>query len=88
MNLGKRSDKEIEKSVKKKDYTGGYEYLPWLMYMRGGISLLMLVTFGAGIYFSTQEGIFWVGIGAILLSGFIQYMLRRDYTSLKKGLVH
>ena len=88
MNFKKRSASEIEESEKNRDYTGGYEYLPWLLYMRISQVIPMLVMFLGGSYYATQEGTFGLGVSGIFVSLLIKFMLRRDYTSLQKGQVH
>jgi hypothetical protein len=88
MNFKKRTEAEMNESEKKRDYTGGYEYLPWLFYMRISQVIPMLIMFLGGSYYATQEGTFWLGVSGIFVSFLIKFMLRRDYISLQKGQVH
>jgi len=92
MNWRKRTEKEIEESIKKKDYTGGYEFLPWLWYMRRMYVVGFFGNLAAGIYGFVsffQEGD-WVSLGVGIFFGLfaaplIAYMLIKDYNESKKG---
>ena len=88
----KRTKEEVQASVKAKDYTGGYKFLPWTWHMRKRYLLGLLANKVGGVslffvYAESKETI--TLIGAIFFSTIvptiISYMLRRDYTMLKKG---
>ena len=94
MNLKKRTQAEIDQANSKKDYTGGYDFLPWLIHMR--LRGYVIPSFGllaGGIYcfFSLEDSYDvtfqkWAGVGCIIASALIQILLRREYLKLKLGI--
>lgn len=93
MNWRKRTAAEIDEAVDKKDYTGGYEFWPWLIYMRWsylvGFFGNLLLGWGAFISMDSEDRD-WVayavlGFFGIFAPTLIGYMLRRDYNMLKQG---
>jgi hypothetical protein len=97
MNWKKRTQEEIDYSVDKlKDYTGGYEFFPWLWHMRkmylvGLLGNLILGWYGGiSSMDPNNENPQWMGYCIIGFFGvfapiLIGYMLRRDYKMSKKG---
>ncbi len=93
MNWKKRTEAEIDESVAKKDYTGGYEWWPWLWYMRKMYVLGFLVnlSFGiAGFTIFTQDSE-WTSFGigcffGLFTSPLIGFLIRRDFKESKKGI--
>ena len=86
MFFTKRTDLQVQQSVDNKDYTGGYKFLPWLVYMRtkfligaGSIDLLILIA-----SFISMEPI---AIGIICgLNVIYSFLLKNEYNKLKKGI--
>jgi len=93
MNWKKRTQTEIDQAVAKKDYTGGYEWWPWLWYMRKMyvVGFLGNLAFGiTGFTLFAQDGE-WVSFGVgcffgLFAAPLIGYMIRRDYKESKKGI--
>jgi hypothetical protein len=90
----KRTNDEIETSVRAGDYTGGYEFWPWLFYMRKmyvvGFFANLSSGWIGGLSMVTSDPSEWVGYGVIGFFGvlapiLIAYMLRKDYAMSKKG---
>lgn len=96
----KKTQEEIDKAVKNRDYTGGYEFWPWLWYMRKGYILGFLGNLVGGIISFTIffkeylqygfSGDTWVGLAAGCFFGvfapfLIGFLLRRDYKDGKQG---
>ncbi len=94
MNLKKRTKEEIDHSTDvDKDFTGGYEYLSWLIYMRRTeiLCTIGLLVFGIICFctlLSSYDPTFqiWAGVGAIIASITLNILLRRSYLQLKKGI--
>lgn len=91
MNWNKKTQEEIDAAVAKKDYTGGYEFLPWLIYMRWMylVGLFGNAALGWGAFLSSDERD-WITYGVLGFFGIfaptlIGYKLRRDYKMLQKG---
>lgn len=94
IDLRKRTKSEIDKSVKNKDYTGGYNWYSWLIYMRfwyliGLIANLFIGWVGGFSAISSNPELF-VGYLMLLIFGLVTpiiivYFLRSDYKSLKNG---
>jgi len=92
MNWKKRSNEEIEKSVQSGDLTGGYDFLPWVVYMRlyFVIAILADIFIGYKLLQNIREsslvsiifGIF-LGIGVPFL---IMALLTKEFKRKKKGL--
>jgi len=92
MNWKKRTDEEVEASVDARDYTGGYEFWPWLLYMRIGYVVPILGMFVLGTclivdYESAQSYATSIGFGLFFQAGAIMFssLLRKDYKKLKVG---
>ena len=45
MNWTKRTKEQIDDAVDAGDYTGGYEFLPWMLYMRTRLVAVILFNF-------------------------------------------
>lgn len=94
----KRTEEEIEASVRKKDYTGGYKFWPWLLWMRkmyvlGFLLNLVLGWAGglSGIIKGNSNGPAWINYAVIVFFGIfaptlIGFLLRRDYKEGQKGI--
>jgi len=92
MNWTKKTDAEIQAFEDKNDFTGGYEFLPWLWYMKkgylGGIALLLII---GGITAFTQaynQNVAYVAAGffGVALPILFSYLLKRQYNKLQKGI--
>jgi len=86
LNKWKRTDAQVAESIKNKDYTGGYKFIPWLMYMRTFFTCtavpLALFVLGATFYFHSIPS-------TIIVSSIITcwvYLLRGEYKNAKKGI--
>jgi hypothetical protein len=94
MNLRKRTQKEIDHdTLVYKDFTGGYEYLPWLIYIRLVyiLSSIGIFIFGISCFIltdSSEDVLFQIltGISAIIVSIVINLLLVRSYHLLKRGI--
>ena len=85
LRIKKRSEEEVNLSVKNKDYTGGYDFINWLLFMR---RYYLLYTLGAGIimYMALREESYgFVGFFLVIYSIFA-FCAVRDYKRSKKGL--
>jgi hypothetical protein len=88
----KRTEEEIEASFKIKDYTGGYEFGPWLLWMRKWYVIILLGNMffaykGWEIFSKESDKIgIAVGIFFTISSLLISYKIRQDYTNGKKGV--
>lgn len=92
MNWKKRSNEEIEKSIKSGDLTGGYDFLPWVVYMRlyFVIAIILNIFIGYKLLQNINDsslvsiifGIF-LGIGVPFL---IMVLLTKEFKRKKKGL--
>jgi len=93
MNFRKRTNAEIDESVRQGDYTGGYEWWPWLLYMRKMYVVGFLGNLAGGIAGFTiflQESDY-VGLGVGIFFGLfaaplIGFLIRRDFNESKKGI--
>lgn len=90
----KRTEKEVMDSVDKKDYTGGYTFFPWVLYMRTYylVAALLNMFFGHAMWgayktygYETATLVFslFFGIGVPSL---IVFLLIREYKEKKKGI--
>lgn len=97
MNWKKKTEAEIDSAVAKKDYTGGYEWGPWLwhlrkMYVVGLLGNLFLGWFGGICTMDpSNDNPIWMGYAVIGFFGIfaptlIGFLLRRDYKEGKKGI--
>ena len=97
MTWRKRTKQEIDKSLMSRDYTGGYEFWPWLLHMRKwyviGLVLNLIGGWVGGIYSMSpeNENPLWLCYGIIGFFGvfapvLIGYLLRRDYKEGKLGI--
>jgi len=88
----KRTEAEIEASVRFKDYTGGYEFGPWLLWMRKMYVVGFLGNLAGSIIgwkiFLTEGDYVGLGVGIFfaLSTTLIGYKIRKDYTNSKKGV--
>lgn len=87
MNLKKRTEEQVDQSVKEGDKTGGYNFISWLIWIEGKfiipLSVIAIIIFIATIYFESL-------IGTSIVSGLIlvyYLLLAKDYKKLKKGIV-
>jgi len=93
MDWRKRSNKQIDDSVYKGDFTGGYEFFPWLWYMRKFYVLAFFLNIFMGYqatkgYFEYAEIIALIA-GAffgLVVPGIIAYLLVREYKEKKRGI--
>ena len=100
-NWTKKTEQEKNEARKRNDYTNGYEFWPWLWYMRKWYCFAFLLNLGGGIACFTVffkevskygfEGDVWVGLAAgcffgILIPIIIRFLLRRDYKEGKQGI--
>lgn len=91
MNFKKRTSAEIESAVNNKDYTGGYAFWPWLIYMRFMTCIGFLINLGLGIgclSVCLSENADWISYAAFGFFGLfapslIMYLSRREYNQLK-----
>jgi hypothetical protein len=95
MNWKIKSKQEINDHLAKTgDATGGYEFLPWIIYMRYGYLFGLFFNLAVGMYgfFTTGSGsntdpVAWgVGIFFSAAAITISLMLRREYKNLQKGI--
>jgi len=97
MNWKKRTQAEVDAAVAARDYTGGYEWWPWLWYMRKGYLLgffgNLILGWAGGIssFAEHNENPDWISYGVIGFFGIfapvlIGFLLRRDYKEGKKGI--
>lgn len=92
MNWKKRTPMQVDESVNKRDYTGGYEFGPWLIHMRKMYLVGLLGNLAGGLACLSiymQEGEF-VTLGCSIFFGLfaptlIATLLRKEYKRLKKG---
>lgn len=93
----KKTKEELELSDANKDYTGGYEFFPWLWYMRkwyvvGFIGNLLGGWVGGIASFNPSNenpialSLAIIGIFGIFAPILIGYLLRRDYKEGKMGI--
>ena len=86
----KRTPAQIAQSVKDKDYTGGYKFFPWLIYMQKGYLLGFLGNFGLGLaamIATWGESVMFIGAGfAFIAAPLIAFMTIRTYRQMKKGI--
>lgn len=91
----KRTEQEVQESVTNKDYTGGYKFWPWLLWMRKAptIALLMNLIFGwsGGLSVLRSDPSDWTGYGVIIFFGIfvpilVAFLIRRDYKESQKGI--
>ncbi len=91
MNFRRRTQAEIDESVKNDDCTGGYEFFPWLLWMRPMYVVGMLGNFIAGLcmlrigiidcdWIGYVAGSFFAGAGILIC-----FLLIRDYRESKVG---
>ncbi len=83
--LGKRTDKQVAKSVKEGDYTGGYNFFYWLIWQRFswlGALVFGLIIFGAGLYFDVP--VIYIGVASLFLVVFVLQV--NDYIKLKNKI--
>jgi hypothetical protein len=92
MNFRKRTKEEVDYAVDvKKDFTGGYEFMPWLLWMRpmyvvGMFGNLAFGIAGWKIGIVEQDPIgFAVGGFFTAASILIFFLLRRDFKEGKQG---
>lgn len=87
MNLKKRTNKEVEESNLKGDYTGGYEMLPWFIYVRQLAVIGILGCLIGGLYATIVTNGYdkLIGVSFIMMSGIIYKVFSNDYKKLKKG---
>jgi hypothetical protein len=95
MNWKKRTQAEVDYSADKlKDFTGGYEWWPWLWYMRKGYLLgffgNLALGWAGGLSAASDDPRDWIsyaviGFFGIFAPSIIGFMLRRDYKEGKQG---
>lgn len=91
----KRTKKEVMESTYKKDYTGGYTFFPWLLYMRPFYLIAAVLNHLIGHLmwddyktygYETVTLIFSL-IFAIGIPFFIVFLLIKEYKRKKKGIL-
>lgn len=91
----KRTNEEIQESVRNGDYTGGYKFWPWLLWMRKGhtSALLLNLIFGwcGGISVLKDDPTDFTGYGVLIFFGIFvpilaAFLIRRDYKESQKGI--
>ena len=93
MDWRKRSNKQIDDSVSEGDFTGGYEFFPWLWYMRKFYVLAFFLNIFMGYqaakgYFEYEDVVALIA-GAffgLVVPSIIGYLLVRDYKEKKRGI--
>jgi ABC-type multidrug transport system fused ATPase/permease subunit len=83
----RRTDEQIRHSVEvDKDFTGGYDFLPWLIFMRTYFTLfvvLFTITVLTYIIYSSS----WVVLCFILpLFATISFLVKNEFNKDKKGI--
>jgi len=96
MNWKKRTKEQIDYSTDRlNDYTGGYEWWPWLWYMRKGYLLgffgNLALGWAGGISAMMDDPSDWISYAVIAFFGIfaptlIAFLLRRDYKEGQKGI--
>jgi hypothetical protein len=88
-----KSKSEIDEAVSNRDLTGGYNFLPWLWYMRKFLVIVIMLDLFIGYklfktYNEYQETI--TGLSAIFFGligpAAIMTLLVREYKNKKKGI--
>lgn len=90
MNWKKKTSDQEDACVKLGDFTGGYDFLPWLVYMRWQylIGFFGNIALGIGLLYSTLGDTFGTICGlffGVVAPALIGVLLVRDYKKLKKG---
>lgn len=93
MNLKKRTIEELRDAVSRKDYTGGYNFIAWLIWIENIKAITILALFIASIGCFSSLSVSYdvgaqlgVGIGAFVSSAFLGYLTRKQYKDLKNGI--
>jgi hypothetical protein len=93
MDWKKRTQQEINQALEKKDLTGGYEFLPWVWYMRKFMALAFFLNGFMGwqgykAYLEYGEAIALIAtfFFGICVTSFIGFMLYREHRDKKKGI--
>lgn len=78
----RRSQAEIDQSIYlEHDYTGGYRFLPWLLYRRPGTGLI--VGFILALLWRSGH---WIITAIIIITTILLFVwLKRIFTRMKKG---
>lgn len=86
MDLKKRTSEQIRYSVEvEKDFTGGYQFLAWLIWMRAGVtSFIVLFTIAVIIYGLYTN--YWISLISLLLCSLIGLIFYNEYDKDKKGI--
>lgn len=93
-NLKKRTRLEIDLSTRSGDYTGGYDFIPWLLHMRRVPTFAMFFNMFLGVLalkaypengheiVTLIVGLIWsIGIPALIF-----FLLRKEFKEKKKGI--
>lgn len=86
MNFKIRSKEEIELSVKNGDFTGGYEFLPWLLRMRPFFSIFVIIIIALMLIYAIIEKEYLIGLIPFGLFIIILALMKREYNLDKKGI--
>lgn len=88
----KKTRKEIDSFVTKGDYTGGYKFLPWLVYMRPFLILAIFLNASLGLHTLSQYSeigetsvLFLGSLFSVVIPSIIVFLLIREYKEKKKG---
>jgi hypothetical protein len=92
MNWRKKTKQEFDQANDKKDYTGGYEFLPWVWYLRKPLIFAFFLNIFFG-YKALDYGKETVTLIAAIFFGIavpaiIGGMLFREWKHKKKGINH
>lgn len=93
MNWSKRTPQQIDDAVESGDYTGGYEFLPWMWYMRRRLVIIILFDFVVEFFcwkdyrVSGDVSLLLFGIFfGWVVPGIILGLSWREFTKKKKGI--
>ncbi len=90
MNFKRRTPAEEQQSLDAKDYTCGYDYLPWLRYKRLGYIVPIIIMFILSIAVILIEGddtiYLWSARFFLAASVFLKALLFRDWYKGKRGV--
>lgn len=86
MNLSKRKKGQLDYSVEvNKDFTGGYNFIAWLIWLRSWFFIVFTGAIAFLIGFLIYELYLMAAIATGLSLGYV-LLLRWEYKKLKKGI--
>lgn len=86
MSLKKRTNEEVDLSVLNKDFTGGYNFIAWLIWLRSWFFIVFTGAIAFLIGFLICGLYLMASIAAGLALGYV-LLLKWEYNKLKKGIV-